>query len=130
MGETVSERLRKILEILSEYHASVIQSITLSSQDSRDIMITLKQRLSKDGDIIEDYLRWQIIPEDAKGNAELMKCIEKLSVYVNPWDSRISTLGPDWCFAMFKDSPLTISPEHILRMYKNSEDTTDGEQMS
>jgi len=120
MAKATPDRLKQILGILANHHQSVNQSFTLASQDPQDTIHTMKTTLSNHGDILEEYLRWHTIPEKAKKNEQLMNTIGELSLYVEPWDPEISTLAPRWCYIMFKDFPLTISPEHINTLYKNS----------
>lgn len=119
-----SERLKNILTILSNYHSHLIQSYTLSSQDPQETIHNIKQILEKNGDMIEDYLRWRKIP--STNDANLLKCVDDLSKEVEPWNIKVSSLAPEWCRLMFKEYPMSISPEHIARLYKNA-DLEDGQ---
>lgn len=115
----ISERLRNILEILRDYRMRVIQELSLASQNPEETEQTIIQTLAKDGDTIEEFLRWRTIPSSTN-KKELLACIQSLSQHLAPWNIHVSTLAPDWCRLMFKDYPLTISPEHIARLYKNA----------
>jgi hypothetical protein len=121
----ISERLKEILKILSEYRMHIIQNDTLASQEPEETIQNVRITLANDGDIIEDYLRWRTVPSTDK--QELIDCINSLSKQVDPWNIHVSSLAPEWCRLMFKDYPLTLSPEHIARLYKNS-GITDGDE--
>jgi hypothetical protein len=114
-----SERLKGIIDVLSKYHQRMIEENTLKSQDPEATLDYLRTALSKDGDVLEDYLQWRRIPSTELHRA-LKECIKELSKFVDPPDLHVSTLGPEWCRIMFKDHALTISPDHIQRLYKNS----------
>ena len=113
-----NERLKNILNILSDYHTQVIQTYSLSSQKPEETIQTIRLTLEKDGDMLEDYIRWRKVPNT--NNKALLNCIEALEKELEPWDTQISSLAPTWCRLMFKEYPMTISPEHIVRLYKNA----------
>lgn len=119
----ISERLQAILKILSDYHMYVLQENSLASQNPEETIHNIKNILAKNGDMLEEYLRWRTNP--LTKDAELLVCVDNLSKHVEPWNIQISTLAPDWCRLMFKEYPFSISPEHISRLYKNS-GVTDG----
>ena len=74
--------------------------------------------------MIEDYLRWRKMPNT--NDRDLLKCVDDLSKDVEPWNIKVSSLAPEWCRLMFKEYPMSISPEHIARLYKNA-DLEDGQ---
>jgi hypothetical protein len=117
-GPGTSERLDKILRILAKHHSDVNQLFTLSSQDPQETINNMKSILSEHGDILEGYIRWRKVPPQSP--PQIMKTIADLLPLLEPWDPKISTLAPRWCYTMFKDYPFTISPDHIstLSQYK------------
>ena len=119
-----AERLHNILRILENYHTLIIQKNSLDSQDPQITIQTTKQILAKDGDMIEEYLRWRTIP--LTKDEDILQCIEELSTFVDPWDIQVSSLAPEWCRLMFKEYPMVISSVHIKTIYKNS-GIADGE---
>ena len=122
--QMAAERLHNILRILENYHTLIIQKNSLDSQDPQITIQTTKQILAKDGDMIEEYLRWRTIP--LTKDEDILQCIEELSTFVDPWDIQVSSLAPEWCRLMFKEYPMVISSVHIKTIYKNS-GIADGE---
>ena len=123
----IPERLKTILEILSKYHQSVIQKHTLPSQNPYQALNSLKAVLAEKGDALEDFLRWRALPEDQQ-DKDLQACIQQLSPNLDPVNPKVSVLAPRWCSLMFKEYPLSIDPQHMLRLYENSgaESEEDG----
>ena len=124
--QMAGQRLKNILNILSDYHSRVIQTHSLASQKPEETIQNMKLILEKDGDMIEDYLRWRTIPNT--NNKDLLECIDSLSKEVEPWNIQVSSLAPVWCRLMFKEYPMTISPDHISRLYKNAGIADDAVQ--
>jgi len=114
-----SERLKGIINVLSNYHQRVVEEHTLQSQDPEATLESLRVVLENDGDILEDFIQWRRFPS-TEIRPQLKKCIDDLANFIDPPDIHVSTLGPQWCRIMFKEHALTISPEHIQRLYKNS----------
>ena len=123
------ERLEIILKILSDYHQQVIQQNTLPSQNPMESLTRLRAILAKKGDALEDFLKWRVITPEAQQDEELMACIRLLSPNLDPVNPKVSVLAPRWCSLMFKEYPMSVKPEHILRLIENSGyESEDGDE--
>jgi hypothetical protein len=135
-GGRAPDRLREILEALSQYHQHILQEYTLQTQNPESLHM-LEDVLEQEGK--ELLRRWNSKSFDVNRDTDtpaLVTCITSVKKNINPWNPHISTLIPYWIDRMFFHSPFTISVDHIDRLHRNSQysaeggDDTDAEESS
>jgi len=122
MDPNLRERLRNILDALSNCHKNIIQEYTLNTQAPVSVK-ELRAVLAQCSNQIESFLdgRTQTNLHDA-----VRICIDKIRPELEPITPEISTLPRYWCKIMFEEYPFSISPNHIENLYKNSVNEVDG----
>jgi hypothetical protein len=126
-GGRAPDRLREILEALSQYHQHILQEYTLQTQ-SPDSLHMLEDMLEAEGQ--ELLRRWKSKSFDVNEETDtpaLMSCITTVKKNATPWNPHISTLIPYWIGRMFFHSPFTISVDHLDRLHRNSQYSAEGD---
>ncbi len=120
-GGRAPDRLREILQALSTYHQQLLQEHTLQTQ-SPESLHELEDLLEQKGN---DLLRrWNTNSFDSNAETDspvLVNCITIVKRNMTPWNPHVSTVVPYWIRRMFFHAPFTISPDHIDRLYRNSQ---------
>lgn len=125
-SNTYDTRTFKILKALSSYKSRLLQKNTLNTQNP-DALNTLDNIMNNANERIQEFLRTHIISEDDKKDQEYFECVSNIKDQLKPWSPDTLVLPSYWSEKIFSDSnTFSITPEHIVRLYKNSSNEEDG----
>lgn len=126
-SNTYDTRTFKILKALSSYKSRLLQKNTLNTQNP-DALNTLDNIMNNANERIQEFLRTHIISEDDKKDQEYFECVSNIKDQLKPWSPDTLVLPSYWSEKIFSDSnTFSITPEHIVRLYKNSSNEEDGQ---
>lgn len=122
----MEDRCRNILTCLDEYKITVLNRLSVKTQNPSDIIhisSILRQKLSE----IKDFVERRIRPANA--DADMKACLECLEGNLPVGDYEIRILTSYWCKRLFEEYDITgpIIREELL---KNSMYESEGEDES
>lgn len=117
LNTNIPERLKNILDALTEYHRNLLLEYSHFTQSPQELLAiqTLLQQKAK---LIRNFLLYKKVPKDL--DPKLKLCLEHLKNANTPWDPEVSTLTDYWCDLMFIKHPFTLSSNHIQNLLENS----------
>jgi hypothetical protein len=118
----VPERLQQILKLISDYHEDILHN-TLDTQRPQYINDIRKFFKERNTELI-NFVKWRQNPKSS--DEKFIALINKIRDLIEPWDSDITTLVPEWCNKVFIEYPFTLSTVHIRNLYKNSQERIDA----
>ena len=122
----VPDRLKGILDVLTDFHTSTV--VDMIESNTEPITLTfLRKRLSQYSTILILFIQTDGNYIHPAADTAVLACIHDLKPYLYPPDATVSTRAIYWIEQLFEEAPFTLSPQHIQRL-KESVNTIDGDE--
>jgi hypothetical protein len=114
----VPERLRGILDILTQFREKIVIDTT-ESNTAPSVINDIRKQLFIYGIILVQYIESDGKYIHPNADHPLVNLIERVTPFLYPSNAEISSTAVYWIEQLFQESPFTLSSDHIERMKKS-----------